>query len=306
MGGSAGKHPDNYEYEDFGHLPHLADFQSDPPQNSEPPSVRIRMVNGDVLEFSALAYDTVRRLKQKVADQIKIPAHQQRLLLNTQILRDQLLLRDAYGLKKGSSPELPELTLVFGPPIPSWGVEQGFDDDFAGFLREHFAKHSEEEQPPWMDHDVEIWERFRMAEEENLFRFSVRGVNNHFVQLWQHGQICGMIRARPGEVIELQAVGWIHNCSENVNHQLLLAVDTWVVAELYNGIPNWKENFVTNISFPAPKADGVYMLWRSGDVQHTMEDAKRSFEARNTRVDPELFPDKFVGWLAVTSAPITD
>jgi hypothetical protein len=40
-----------------------------------------------------------------------------------------------------------------------------------------------------MDHDVEIWERFRMAEEENLFRFSVRGVNNHFVQLWQHGQM---------------------------------------------------------------------------------------------------------------------
>ena len=26
----------------------------------------------------------------------------------------------------------------------------------------------------------------------------------------------------------------------------------------------------------------------------------------NTRVDPELFPDKFVGWLAVTSAPIAD
>ena len=47
----------------------------------------------------------------------------------------------------------------------------------------------QEEQPPWMDHDVEIWERFRMAEEENLFRFSVRGVNNHFVQLWQHGQM---------------------------------------------------------------------------------------------------------------------
>ena len=48
------------------------------------------------------------------------------------------------------------------------------------------------------------------------------------------------------------------NCSwfrgDSVNHQLLLAVDTWVVAELYNGIPNWKENFVTNISFPAPKA----------------------------------------------------
>ena len=29
MGGSAGKHPDNYEYEDFGHLPHLAVPQMD-------------------------------------------------------------------------------------------------------------------------------------------------------------------------------------------------------------------------------------------------------------------------------------
>ena len=27
---------------------------------------------------------------------------------------------------------LPELTLVLGPPIPSWGVEQGFDADFTG------------------------------------------------------------------------------------------------------------------------------------------------------------------------------
>ena len=50
---------------------------------------------------------------------------------------------------------------------------------------------------------------------------------------------------------------------ENANHQLLLAVDTWVVAELYHGIPNWKENFVTNISFPAPKARIIgEFLWR--------------------------------------------
>ena len=40
-----------------------------------------------------------------------------------------------------------------------------------------------QEQPPWLDHDVEIWERFRMFEEENLCRFSLRGLNNHFVQL---------------------------------------------------------------------------------------------------------------------------
>ena len=43
----------------------------------------------------------------------------------------------------------------------------------------------------------------------------------HFPSIWylfnpnrsSPFRICGMIRARPGEVIELQAVGWIHNCS---------------------------------------------------------------------------------------------
>ena len=48
------------------------------------------MVNGEVLEFSALPFDTVRRLKAKLAAQTGVPAHQQRLLLNTEILRDRM------------------------------------------------------------------------------------------------------------------------------------------------------------------------------------------------------------------------
>ena len=36
------------------------------------------------------------------------------------------------ALVSGSISVLPELTLVLGPPIPSWGVEQGFDADFTG------------------------------------------------------------------------------------------------------------------------------------------------------------------------------
>ena len=47
------------------------------------------MVNGEVLEFTALPFDTVRRLKAKLAAQTGVPAHQQRLLLNTEILRDR-------------------------------------------------------------------------------------------------------------------------------------------------------------------------------------------------------------------------
>lgn len=40
----------------------------------------------------------------------------------------------------------------------------------------------QEDLPPWLDYDVEIWERFRMSKEENMQRHSMRG-NGHFVQL---------------------------------------------------------------------------------------------------------------------------
>ena len=49
-----------------------------------------------------------------------------------------------------------------------------------------------------------------------------------------------------------------HVSGENTNHQLLLAVDTWVVGELYSGLPNWKDHFSANVSFTAPQVP-----WRS-------------------------------------------
>lgn len=65
-----------------------------------------------------------------------------------------------------------------------------------------------------------------MSEEENQCRgFSLRGWN-HWVQLFRHGEhlscsvfaatcprLVGIIRAAPGELIELEASGWIQNCS---------------------------------------------------------------------------------------------
>ena len=46
---------------------------------------------------------------------------------------------------------------------------------------------------------------------------------------------------------------WRLSAGENANHQLLLAVDTWVVGELYSGLPNWKDHFSANVSFTAPQ-----------------------------------------------------
>ena len=53
------------------------------------------MVNGEIFEFDALACDTVRRVKAFLADRTKVPASQQRLLLGTELLKDQLMLRHA-------------------------------------------------------------------------------------------------------------------------------------------------------------------------------------------------------------------
>ena len=51
--------------------------------------------------------------------------------------------------------------------------------------------------------------------------------------------------------------GWRLYAGENANHQLLLAVDTWVVGELYSGLPNWKDHFSANVSFTAPQVPWI-------------------------------------------------
>eukprot|EP00913_Durusdinium_trenchii_P003079 g2846.t2 len=219
--------------------------------SAKPVLVRVRMVNGDVHSCEALPFDTIRRLKAQLATRTG----------------DQLMLRD---LHFDEGRQLPELTLVLGPPIPSWAFELGFDGDFPGCLRDYFAKHSEEQLSSGIG-------------DGKPGSFLIRGI----------------VRAAPNQEIELEARGWIQNCTgdNTATHQLLLAVDTWVVGELYSGVPSFKDPFATPIRFTAPKADGVYMLWRSGDLQDTMVDAKRFFELRHTRADPELYPTNFVGWL---------
>ena len=47
-----------------------------------------RMVNGEVFEFSALPFDTIRRVKAQLAETTRVPAHQQRLLLGTELLKE--------------------------------------------------------------------------------------------------------------------------------------------------------------------------------------------------------------------------
>lgn len=48
-------------------------------------------------------------------------------------------------------------------------------------------------------------------------------------------------------------------------------VDVYTTKDLFR---IWSPNLIRL----GPEADGVYMLWRSGDLQDTMVDAKRFFE----------------------------
>ena len=58
-------------------------------------SVTARMVNGDVHSCEALPFDTIRRLKAQLATRTGVPAHQQRLLLGTELLKDRSTARAA-------------------------------------------------------------------------------------------------------------------------------------------------------------------------------------------------------------------
>lgn len=67
----------------------------------------------------------------------------------------------------------------------------------------------QEDVPPWLDYDVEIWERFRMSEEENLQRHSMRG-NGHFVQLIRHRrQPCRAVARRCTSLQVVEDGGWL-------------------------------------------------------------------------------------------------
>ncbi|CAJ1395794.1 unnamed protein product [Effrenium voratum] len=205
------------------------------------------------------------------------------------MLEDRTLLRELEA----------ELVVLLRPGAPDWADELGFDGDFGAHLRDYWAKHGQD-QPEWLADENEVWDRLKKAGEANVDRRDRLEGWNHHVQISQDGQPAGTLRASCGQKLDLTASGWIqNNRGDSCIHQLMLVLDTSIVAELYDSVPGRNRPVNKNFSLVAPDAPGIYMLWRASDLQYSMRDARRNLENSHTRPNPAKFPGSFVAWLVV-------
>jgi len=184
-------------------------------------------------------------------------------------------------------------------PVPAWARADGFDGEHCALVREYFKKHAQE-TPDWLEEDEAVWKKFEEARAYDEERR--KNVDNyaHHVSLEKEGKAAGTIRAKAGEQVQLQAKGWIQNKDGDTSiHQLLLALDTTIIGEVYCSVPGQGDTFEVAVSFQAPSEPGTYMIWRFNDLQYGMEDAKNNFGNKHTSQDPEKYPGCFTAWLVV-------
>jgi len=263
------------------------------------PPVRVaaRTLGGTRCEVEIASNLTVKHLKLLLAAPSGLPAFQQRLLLGTKELQDSNILAE-----QGVTEEC-ELTLVNRGPTPDWAQALGLDGEHPSLLREYYTSRGLEE-PEWLSSDQAVWgqleDELKTREDK---RKQLKGWS-HLIHLERNGAPAATLRVSPGEKLNLSVKGFIHNNQgDTCIHQLVLACDTSLVADLNDGVPGRGRNLNQNVAMQAPEVPGTYMLWRYGDLQYSMRDAKRNFEAKHGK-EGELrangkYPSSFVGWLVV-------
>mmetsp|Transcript_113017 Transcript_113017/g.364928 ORF Transcript_113017/g.364928 Transcript_113017/m.364928 type:complete len:284 (+) Transcript_113017:80-931(+) len=251
-------------------------------------------MGGTRCEVTANSRDSVGQLKGRLELALGIPPAQQKLVVGGQALRDNWVLCE-HGVTSGS-----QVTVVVGRPEPEWARCLGLTGEHPCLLRDYCEAHGLE-APEWLADEESSWEALRKEKEkreEN--RRNLTGWS-HFIFLQLDGAPAGTLRVGPGEQVSCSAHGWIHNNhGDTCIHQLVLALDTQIIADLSDGVPGRGRNITKRISFKAPDDPGTYMLWRYNDLQYSMRDAKVNFQGRHgDRVKAELYPGCFVGWLVV-------
>lgn len=258
-----------------------------------PLAVTARTLAGNPVTVEALTSHTVANLKTLLEEAGAVPADQQQLLLGTAVLADWQRLQDV-GVTEDC-----ELTLLVGAPAPEWARRMGLDGEHPAHLRAYHATHGL--QPPeWLDSDEAVWGA--LASEIDKFEASRKSLEGwkHRVDLEKDGQPAAILRARPGGTVTCAVRGWIHNNrGDTCIHQLILVQDTGIVGELYDGVPMRGKPVHKKLSWKAPAEAGTYMLWRYGDLQYSMGDAKRNLTNRHRCVKGGKYPESFVGWLIV-------
>lgn len=253
-------------------------------------------VSGQSFEATVLPSDTVRYLKSCLAKSSGIAEYRQRLLLDVRVLKENELLQSL-----GANADTLELTMVIGPEIPGWAQELGFDGDHPALLRGYFQQHASADQlEDWLEDDAQCWMKLENSLEANRRRMDQLSGWNHEVKLFVDDIPMHSIHVSPGEEVHLRAAVRIQNNSaDGCIQQLVLALDTSIVGELYDGVAGRGRSASVNCRFVAPAVPGAYMLWRKNDLQYSMDAARRNFQNEVRTPMPKKYPDSFVGWLVV-------
>lgn len=262
------------------------------------PGQRIRVaastLAGTRYEVEVLDSDTVGQLKDSLVAQVDIQKRQLALVLGGQVLRNDLVL-SAQGIGDGA-----ELSLVIGQAEPEWALEFGLGPEHPDHLRSFFERHSHE-SPEYLGSNEAVWEKLRVEKEKLDNNKKTLSGWSHFLRLEKDGEPCGTITASPGESISITVRGWIYNNQgDTCIHQLVLALDNEIVAEIHDGVPCRGVELSKRVSFKAPAELGSHLLWRRGDLQYSMRDARRNFQqAHGNKAPQPVYPGGFVGWLVV-------
>jgi len=262
-------------------------------QPPEPILVTAWTMNGNGFSAKVLAKDTVHKLKDELEKVSGIAKAQQKLTHHEHLLVNTSILEEV-GISNGA-----ELTLVIGPPVPKWAADLGLDGEHPARLRDFYTEHGLQ-TPAWMDSDSGIWDVLEQEQAALQKKGSKCSGWNNSVSLFQHGQAAAVLHSHGGAEVDVEVRGWVSNNKEDsCIHQVILACNTDMVADVYDGVPNKQKNLSTRFRIKVPSLPGNYMLWRAMDLQYSMADARRNFSNAHKKMKSDVYPGRFVGWLVV-------
>jgi hypothetical protein len=257
-----------------------------------PVTITARKLGGEPAIVEISPSETVQRLKDLLAPHFGVRPYQCKIISQSSTLESADLL-----VERGIVADA-ELSVIIMPPIPPWAEGLGLSAEHPTLLREYSAKHSLA-LPEWSDD--EVWNALADAM-KNVQDSKQRLADwNHHIILHRNGQPASLLRATPGETVKFEVKGRIWNKNgDSCIQQLLLVMDKDIVAQLSDGVPSRGRDISSSHSMKAPSEPGAYMLWRKGDLQYSMRDARRNCEAGiGGRIPVGKYPNAFVGWLVV-------
>lgn len=242
--------------------------------------------------------ERVAALKQAVAPLIDAKPYQVQLINGNEVLQPMWVLQE-HGINEDS-----DLTVAVGPSVPAFAEGWGFEPDLPQLIMDYAEKHRID-PPAWFQEGPDAtWEMLRKAR-GSLKENSKQQIGwGSYLEMEVDGQRVGTVRVKPGAEVCFRLLGRIwNNNGDTCIHQLMLACNSSVVAEVYNGVPMRGKDIDMNCRFVAPVEEGTYMLWKSNDLQYSMRDARNNFANAHNGKSPTLkaFPDNFVGWLCVAA-----